>query len=250
MSHIHFREQGKGHVVLLLHGFPLSHEIWNEIIPLLSKFYRVIAPDLPGFGKSELHLPEFSLDDIAGRINSFLDQHHIITCTVVGHSLGGYVALAMVERQPEKFSHLILFHSTPFPDAPDKKENRNKVLEFIRENGVITFTKNFIPSLFADQHHPAIPDMRKIAMASKEEALAGYTRAMRDRPDRTPMLKDFHKPAMIIAGEKDKVIPVASLENLKGYSPALKIKILNGAGHMGMIENPAESAEMIHECIG
>jgi pimeloyl-ACP methyl ester carboxylesterase len=248
MSGVHITDKGKGHPIVLLHGFPLSGEIWKDLAEKLTLSYRVVTIDLPGFGQSKILPAGFSLKDVAQKINESLEQIDIDKCSLIGHSLGGYVALAMVKLRPELFTRLILFHSTPQADNEEKKESRNKVIEFVKKNGVQTFTGNFIPPLFADQNNSLVEKMKTIALRASEESVVGYTMAMRDRADMTELLRQF--PTAVIAGEKDSVIKLDAVKKLQETIPSLTVEVLANAGHMGMVEKPIEAAAIIKNLIG
>jgi pimeloyl-ACP methyl ester carboxylesterase len=249
MPRIFHTDQGSGSVVVLIHGFPLTGQIWERVASSLASKHRVITIDLPGFGKSEMPGTDFTIDDIGKQVVALLKSLEIKSCTLVGHSLGGYVALAMINKSTELFSKLILFHSTPHADTEEKKQNRNKVLEFIERNGVVAFTGAFVPPLFADAANKEIDNIRKLAVASSKEAVIGYTKAMRDRPERIAVLQEFHRPVLIVAGEKDSVIPVEALKKLEDVSPTISVKVLAESGHMAMVEKPAESAIIIGDFV-
>jgi pimeloyl-ACP methyl ester carboxylesterase len=168
---------------------------------------------------------------------------------MVGHSLGGYVALAMVRQKPDLFPGLVLFHSTALADTEEKKESRNKVLDFISNKGVEAFTSNFIPPLFADQKHPAIQKTRKIAVEATLEAVVNYTKAMRDRVDQTGLLLDFHKPILIISGVKDAGIPVDSIKKQAAISAKVEAHFLDDTGHMGMFEKKEITLGLIEDFV-
>lgn len=249
MTRVFATESGSGAPIVLFHGFPFNHHIWDSVIPGLSASLRVIRFDLPGFGSSErLPLP-FSIDDVAQRMIEALHENGIKDCALAGHSMGGYVALAMAARAPELFTHLILFHSTAYADSAEKKASRDKVIEFVRKNGAEEFTSGFIQPLFADARASAIAVARSIAVQSDGETVIGYTAAMRDRPDRTSVLRQFHKPILIIGGRKDSGIPLDSLKEQAGLSPFIKLVVLEDAGHMGMLELPAKSTSTILDFI-
>jgi pimeloyl-ACP methyl ester carboxylesterase len=239
MLKLGFTETGEGRPVILLHGFPMNRAVWNSFSPGLSKNFRVIAIDLPGFGESSPIIKNaFSIDDAADAVLEFLHQKNLSQCVLAGHSLGGYVALSMIEKQPDDFSGLILFHSTALADSQEKKQSRTKVPEFIDRNSVETFTTNFITPLFADPDHPAIGIVREIARPSTAETVKAYTLAMRDRPDRTHVLRRFKKPILFLAGEKDGGIPVSSIRDQAAMNTNSEVSVLPGVAHMGMFENP------------
>lgn len=243
MTNISFREKGSGHPLLLIHGFPMNQNVWNDFSESLSKDFRVITIDLPGFGHSSILKGEFSIDHVADSVLSWLKEKNIEATFIAGHSLGGYVTLAMLKKDPSRFPAAILLHSTALADNEEKKQSRNKTLDFIEKNGVEAFTSNFIGPLFADSGHPAIETVRDLSISSKKETVVGYTKAMRDRVDRTDVLKNFTGKILLIGGEKDQGIPASSLENFRGLNSLLKVEILSGVAHMGMFEAPEIALE-------
>jgi pimeloyl-ACP methyl ester carboxylesterase len=251
MPPINFTERGTGgQVVVLIHGFPFNQKIWDDFAGRLSKSFKVLTPDLPGLGASQPLPSPVHLQTVAGALWTWLDGLQIKNAVVIGHSLGGYVALAMTSLRPDQVSKLVLFHSTAYPDSEEKKANRNKVVEFIGKNGVLAFTSNFITSLFSNPDDPAIAAVRGIATEATENVVVQYTLAMRDRPDMTGLLREFHKPVMIITGEKDQGISVDSVKKQAELSKkSIELHILPEAAHMGMFEKRDETLELIRNFI-
>jgi len=249
MSSLSFKRLGKGKPIILMHGFPMNQTVWEDFVPLLTHHFEVITVDLPGFGESPLPQQPFSIDQVADIVLGWLAAEKILGSTLIGHSLGGYVALAMLEKQPALFSGLGLFHSTALADSEEKKESRLKVVEFIEKNGVLAFTSNFIPPLFANQNHKAIDAVRNIAVQSSESAVTGYTLAMRNRPDRTEVLKKLEVPILFLAGEADPGIPVNSILKQSEYCKSPQVHFLKQVAHMGMFENPKEAANLIRSFV-
>jgi len=249
MSSLSFKQYGQGKPIILLHGFPMNQSVWNDFVPLLSDAYKVITVDLPGFGKSPLPELPFTIDQIADSLLDWLSSENILGSTVIGHSLGGYVALAMAEKRPELFTGLGLFHSTALADSEEKKESRLKVVDFIAKNGVLAFTSNFIPPLFADQKHKAIDTVRDIAVQSTHDAVVGYTLAMRNRPDRTSLLRKLKIPVLFLAGEADAGIPVDSILSQSELCESAQVHVLKQVAHMGMFEKSEASSVIIRTFI-
>lgn len=245
MSNLSFQEQGTGPTLILLHGFPMNSQVWDNFRIILSKEFKIITIDLPGLGDSPILKTPFTIDDVASHILTWLDEKGINNCVIIGHSLGGYVALSMVEKDAKKFAGLVLLHSTAFPDSEEKKQSRLKVIEFIDKNGVLAFTSNFIPTLFADQSHPAIETVKSISIKSSALAVKSYTIAMKNRPSRINTLKEFKKPILFLAGEKDGGIPTETILQQSSVALNSEVHVLKNVAHMGMFEAPDTLANLI-----
>lgn len=245
MSAIFHKVKGTGPAVVLLHGFPMTHQVWDTFAENLADDFTVYTPDLPGFGESPIPDGSFSIEDVARAMLHWMSENQLNNVVILGHSMGGYVALSMIAQRPEWFRGLILFHSTAYPDGDEKKTSRTKVIKFIDDNGVLAFTSNFIHPLYADQQHASIPGVRSITMQAGADTVKGYTRAMRDRPDATPVLKQFKKPVLFLAGDKDPGIPLATLADQSRIGEHLQLAVLTETGHMGMFEKPDESLTIV-----
>ncbi len=249
MTSIYFRERGSGVPVILLHGFPLNHELWDDFAAELAKDFRIITPDLPGFGRSVFDGTTLTISTVADQLLRWIEQQGWNNVILIGHSLGGYVALAMADKQPQRFAALGLFHSTALADSPEKKESRNKVLEFIDRNGVDKFTGNFIGPLFADPQNPKVAYIQAIGLKAKTEPVKQYTMAMRDRPEMTKVLRQFSRPILIITGEKDGGITVKSIEEQSRLNERIELHVLKNTAHMGMIESRDQTVLILRRFI-
>ncbi len=236
--------RGSGRPVILIHGFPMNSNVWDNFATSLSKHYKVYTPDLPGFGKSKLLNLPFTIEAVATQLLDWMDEQKIENPVVIGHSLGGYVTLAMAAKNPDRLAGIGLFHSTAAEDSAEKKESRTKTIEFVKKNGALAFTSNFIQQLFADQDHPAIATVRQLAIQSQEDAVVGYTEAMRDRPSRIHALQEFEKPVLFIAGEKDQGIPAASIQQQASLCKQSHLHVIPNVAHMGMFEKPDETVNL------
>lgn len=247
MNSVFSQERGSGAPLLLIHGFPFHQGLWEGYAEIFSDQFHVITVDLPGFGRSPLPKTPFSLDQIAGTLLNFLSDKSLTDVVIVGHSLGGYIALSMVKRSPELFRALVLFHSTAYADSPEKKESRTKVVDFVKKNGALPFTSGFIPPLFASHNHPAIKRVRKIASEAGAEAVIGYSLAMKDRQDHIKTLESFKNPTLFLAGKNDPGIPPESIVKQAGHCQKPEIHILEDVAHMGMFEKPEATATEIKD---
>jgi pimeloyl-ACP methyl ester carboxylesterase len=247
MNTLFSRQRGKGKPIIFIHGFPMHQAVWDDFGEKFIDKYTVISIDLPGFGKSEPLSENFSLEDVADEVIEFVLAHGLADSVLIGHSLGGYVALYMLEKRPDLFSKLILFHSTTAADTDERKASRNKVIEVVKKKGAIAFTTNFIQPLFADPEHEDIERVRQIAATTSAETVIGYTKAMRDRRDQLKTLISFKKPTLFLGGEKDQGISVESLTEQANATQKAQIHILQNVAHMGMFESAVEAASRIKE---
>lgn len=242
---VYYKTAGQGKHVMLIHGFGEDSDIWKYQVEYLKGNYSIIIPDLPGSGKSEFlsigHGQSSATFGIyASILRKMLDQENVQVCTIIGHSMGGYVALAFSQQYPERLNGLGLFHSTAFADSDEKKKNRRKGIEFIQRYGAQEFLKQSIPNLFGEKftnEHPGkVKELIDRSGNFTGEVLVHYYEAMINRPDRTATLKKITNPVLFIVGEQDK--SVSLLDSLKQcYLPILvQINILPGVAHMGMWE--------------
>ena len=254
-SEIYYRSIGQGKPVILLHGFGEDGTVWERQVTALQNNYRLIIPDLPGSGKSLL-VANANIETYAVIIKELVNIElspalqnggDLANVSLIGHSMGGYIALAFAEKYPQYLNSLGLFHSSAFADADEKKATRKKAIEFILENGALTFLKTSIPGLFnetfAVENESVISSLISKATNFTDAALVQYYEAMIARPDRILVLKNFTKPVLFIIGEHDKAVPLqSSLEQC--YLPAIShVHILENAAHMGMYEQ-TEKANM------
>ena len=249
MKEIFYKKSGQGRPLILIHGFCEDHEIWDAFAEPLARHSTVYAIDLPGFGASPLLKTPFSIDDIAKLILQWMDEIKISDPIVIGHSLGGYVALAMAAHAPGRLSALGLFHSTAFEDTAEKKMNRTRVMEFVQKHGVDPFVDTFVPGLYYNKNHPAITAMDKIARKANLGTLLGYTAAMRDRPSYSDVFIKLTMPVLVLGGDQDSIIPREITEKHGVLHPGAIVRILNSTGHMAMFEDPTASQKVILEFI-
>lgn len=253
MPDIYYTDHGNGLPVVLIHGFCETHTVWNKLSDKLSGSWRILCPDLPGFGKSPLPAnPGFSFNYIAEILNNWLDETGIEKCVMIGHSMGGYVSLAFAERYVDKLAGLGLFHSTLLADTKEKKKTRNKAIVFIKEKGIQYFVKTFIPGLFYHKTESIEQDIDLLvneAFACTPQSLVAYIIAMRDRPDRQHIIKQLSFPVLFIAGEKDSAIPVEHSKTQTVGFDQQAVFILPETGHMGMFEREKETTQIVHEYV-
>ncbi len=232
-------------LVVLLHGFCEDHRVWAEWLELLPGDRQYLSVDLPGFGASPLH-QDLTIDSMAEAVLTVLDAHQVASCIVVGHSMGGYVGLAMLEKAPNRLEGLCLFHSHPFADSEEKKHARRKAIDFIQSHGHGIYVRQMIPTLFAYDYSKGYPSevnaLIHHAQSFDANGIMAALEAMRDRPDRSQTLEQAQLPVQFIIGRKDQAVPWEISMAQVTLPSIADIQILNHVGHMGMFEAPQATA--------
>lgn len=238
-----YARRGKGIPLVLLHGFPLDHHLWDEVVPLLEDTFDVILPDLRGFGESTTLDSPYSMDDYASDIAGLLDQLGIQKAAIVGHSMGGYAALAFARLYPERVSGLGLVSSQVLADAPERKEGRYKSAADVAANGIESVVATMTPKFTSDER------LQSYARGSMEQqqpaAYVGALKAMAERADSTSLLTSFNFPVVIVHGDTDALIPVDRAREVKEALPQAHLVEISGAGHIPMLEAKEKTAEAL-----
>lgn len=253
---IYYEMEGNGPPVMLVHGFGEDGTVWQYQRTFLKDRFLLIVPNLPGTGQSDLlsiatDQTTAVMERYADCLKQILDRENIRQCALIGHSMGGYVALAFAEHYPERLTALGLVHSTAFADSEDKKTTRRKGIVFIQRYGAQEFLKQSIPNLFGEaftrKHPEQIETLMKGAGNFNAATLVQYYEAMIERPDRTETLKKLTVPVLFIIGEEDKSVSLK--DSLKQcYLPVKAlIHILPDTAHMGMWEQKDQANNTVME---
>ena len=247
---IFYRSIGNGDPVMLVHGFGEDGEVWNTQTGFLKDKYHIIVPDIPGSGKSEM-INDMSMEGMAEVLHSIIHEENIDTCTVIGHSMGGYITLALVEKYWNHVNAFGLFHSSAFADTEEKKQTRKKGIEFAKQHGAFEFLKTATPNLFSPNSKSQIPNSIQEFIASlasfSTDALVSYYEAMMKRPDRTSLLEKTEKPVLFVAGEHDNAIPLNDILKQCHLPEKSYFHLLKKSGHMGMMEEPGKANQILEE---
>lgn len=228
---------GKGKPIVWLHGFLEDHRIWDKIYPqFLDLGYQNILIDLPCHGQSRFAGDYCSMKQVAEIVHQILEKHSIENPVVIGHSMGGYVGLEMLELSPIQ---LTLLHSNFWEDSASKKLDRNRVIEVVQKNKGL-FLQEAIPNLFAAENREKckkqILELIERANAIPIAEICAVTAGLRDRSDWTKLMT-LHK-VNIIQGEKDKIVPLDLMRiNCEKLQTNQQIRLLKNVGHMSMFEN-------------
>jgi len=248
--------EGAGEPLMLVHGFCGEGSVWDELKKYFPKNFKLIIPDLPGYGNSEIQNSTseiISIEFYAEYLNAVVETEKIERFTLVGHSMGGYAALAFAEMFPKKLKKICLFHSHPYEDAPEKKESRRKSIQFIEKYGTKLFTDELYNTLFAhafyESHPEVVKSIKEKATHYPPETLIGSTHAMINRRDRSAVMKNISVPVLLIIGRQDKAIDYDKSLAMCSLAPVTEVHILQQAGHMGMLEAPEQTAQIISKFV-
>lgn len=236
-----FFDQGKGRVVVLLHGFLGSHLIWKDTISYLSKNFRVIAIDLPGHGNTANYGYAHSMDLMAQCVKAVLDFLRLKKVVLIGHSMGGYVALAFADLYPDTLKGLCLYHSTAYADSAEKIKDRLRAIELVKKSRTV-YTKETIKNLFAKKNLKYLKNeisfATKIAKSTNKEGIVASLRGMKDRPSRNLILGLVTYPIMMVIGEHDNVLNPKDLLEQSKLLKKPTVVYLEHDGHFGFLESP------------
>jgi pimeloyl-ACP methyl ester carboxylesterase len=239
--------------VVLLHGYLETNEVWTDFKELLKFYVRVVAIDLPGNGLSGTNPDENSMEFMADIVADVLNHSEIDKATVVGHSMGGYVALAFAEKYPEMTEKLCLFHSTPNPDTDEKKQNRDREIALIEDGKLSLILHVNIENMFAADNlqrmKEAIAMISENATISDLKGIVACLRGMKNRKDMNAFLSQFDKPLLWVLGKKDKYIPETVAAGLIEKFPHAKTLVFDDAGHAAFLEEPEATALTLIEFI-
>jgi poly(A) polymerase len=239
-----YQRPGNGTPVVLIHGYPLSHIIWQPILPLLEKEARLILPDLRGHGDSQTPEGNFIIDEMAEDIAGLMDFLKIKQAVLIGHSLGGYVALSFARMYPQRLIGLGLVSSRATADNPAQKAAREKMVAGIQAKGMEPVAEVMAGRLVADQKFA--PGLRDLILKMDPAGAIGAVRAMAARQDSTIVLAGLKKPGLVIAGAADVLIPLEISQQMMVLSPDILYYEFEGVGHMPMLESPTRTAEAIN----
>lgn len=251
--HLRYSDSGNGFAVVLIHGYLESLDIWNNFAEKLTEDFRVICIDIPGHGMSGIAGNVHSMDLMAGFVKKLLDKLSVEKCFLIGHSMGGYIVLAFAEAFPGYLSGYSLFHSTPFADTPEKKSNREREIDLIKQGKKELIINVNIPMAFADINieklSKEVKFAKKLARNTTDYGIIPLLRGMMERPDRTSLINNSEVPVLWILGKHDNYINYGQVRPRINEGPKTEIFVLENSGHMGFLEEPEKSLIKIREFI-
>jgi pimeloyl-ACP methyl ester carboxylesterase len=240
-----YTDIGKGRVIVLLHGFLGSRDVWTELARTLSKRFRVITIDLPGHGSTASIGYYHSMELLAQSVKAVLDKVKVRRYVIAGHSMGGYTALAFAELFADNLSGICLINSTSYADSEERRKDRDRVIRLVKKEHKY-YVAEVINSLFAPDNlkrlSAEVTKVKKIAAFTSKQAIINSLEGMKERKSRDLILKFAEYPVLFIIGKKDSVIPYETMYPQMGLCKYPFVLMLEEAGHMAFYEAPQECA--------
>jgi len=236
-------DRGRGTPLLLVHGFPLDHTMWSAQIDALAERCRVIAPDLRGFGRSEVTEGKVSMeqfaDDLAALVGALGVDEPVVFC---GLSMGGYVAWPFWRRHASRLKALVLCDTRSAADTPEAAADRLAMAERVLAEGPAPLVEAMVPKLFAEATVRARPELiesvRRVMLSTDPEGIAAAARGMAERADAPSMLREIDCPALVLVGRHDVISTVDQMQAIADAIPGARLVEIADAGHMSPMENP------------
>lgn len=234
-----YRDEGEGLPLLLVHAFPLSGAMWQPQLNALASRYRVIVPDLRGFGASELGAGVESLDQYADDLNALLEHLGVQQAALAGLSMGGYIAFAFLRKYADRVNALVLADTKAAADTEEARQKREQNARLVETEGLGVLADQMLPNLLAahtaDEQREIV---RGIIVANKPEGIAAALRAMAKRPDSTAMLSEIAIPTLVIVGSEDMLTPPSAARKMHDALPNSRLVEIPGAAHLSNLEAP------------
>jgi pimeloyl-ACP methyl ester carboxylesterase len=246
---VSYSDTGEGRPIVLLHGYLESGEVWQPLTELLSREFRVIAADLPGHGRSGVAGEEHTMEFLAGAVRAVISDAGVERVLMVGHSLGGYAALAFAELSPGLLSGYVLFHSHPHADSDEAIEKRQREIAVVRAGKKNIMYPGNVSMMFSERNLGAMPQaldrIKDIASKNTGEGIIALLKGMISRPSRQSVVESGRVPLLWILGREDLYFtPDRALRDVKLPDNA-EVVILENSGHLAFIEETERSAQLI-----
>jgi len=244
-----YYDNGDGDAIILLHGYLESSEVWDNFVPDLAEKFRVIAIDLPGHGESGVFGNEHSMEFMADVVIAVMNEEGIEKVMLTGHSMGGYAALAFVEKYPSRLNAYCLFHSHPFADTDEIIINRKREIRVVKSGKKDIIYPVNIPKMFADfnteKFSAQLDRNKEIASVIPAEGIIAVINGMISRPSRIDILEKGEIPLLMIFGMHDNYIPFGEVKDRITLPENAEILVLEKSGHLGFIEEKEKSQKAI-----
>jgi pimeloyl-ACP methyl ester carboxylesterase len=254
---LHWQESGDstGAVLLLVHGFPFSSAMWRPQLEAPPAGWRLIAPDLRGFGETAPAGPDsVTMDSMADDLAALLQHVGASRAVVCGLSMGGYITFAVLRRHPQLVRALVLCDTRPEPDTEEIRRGRAQSAARVTREGTASVVESMLPRVLAQTTLHGRPDVtqevRSIMETASPAGVVAALRAMASRPDSRPMLRGITVPTQVIVGTDDQITPAGEAQLMARAIPGSRIEVIRDAGHLPNLENAAAFNRSLFEFLG
>lgn len=237
---LRYTDTGAGLPLVFLHGFPFSRGIWQKQVDALGASYRVIAPDLRGLGESEPQTGPTTMAQCAAEVRELLVRLATGPVVLIGHSMGGYVALAFARQFPEMLQGLVLVSTKAGGDTAEAAARRRVMADDVRARGVQVVVMALAPKMLAADNEDAqmVEEVRACMSTSKPAGVIGALLGMAERPDVTAFLGQITVPTLVVTGAEDALISPAESDTLAWGIRGAQLNAIPRAGHLVAFEQP------------
>jgi 3-oxoadipate enol-lactonase len=246
---LHYTDEGFGEPIILIHGSPLSHEMWTPQRAVLSADYRVISPDLRGFGRSDPPHGPTTMATYADDIVALMDELGIGSATVAGMSMGGYVVMELLRRRPDRVRAIMLVATKMTPDTAAGRQSRNEMIRLAQAEGADAVADKMLPIMLTEQTRTQNAELtqfvRDMMAQTPVDGIVAALGAMRDRPDSTATLQALELPALILVGSEDKITPPTEAEAMHKAIRGSRLETIPYAAHLLNLEQPESVNELL-----
>lgn len=250
---ISYSDKGEGQVIVLIHGYLETRKVWDDLSERLAGVCRVITIDLPGHGESDPRGPVNTMELFADSVKELIEKLQIKKVFLAGHSMGGYTVLAFLQLYPGYLSGYALIHSHPFNDKPAAIEKRKVNIELVRSGRKNEMIPGFVANLYSsfnqDKFKREIERSVSIASGINEDTIIADLRGMMERPSREKLIENGSLPFLWILGRNDSHINPDEMLQAVSLPSGSAAVILEKSGHMGFIEEPDKTAEVLRDFI-
>lgn len=249
---VSYTDEGQGIPLLLVHGFPLDRGVWQKQVDAFKHSYRVIAPDLRGFGESKASTGAVSMSCFAKDLYGLLQHLGCGPVILVGHSMGGYVALAFAKAYPKLLRGLVLVGTKAGADAPEVAATRRSTAERVRAHGCSLVVDAMAPKMLAPGNTDLAmaASVRGFMSTATTEGVIGALQGMAERPDAAHWLGLTRVPTLVVVGAEDTIIPPGESETLARITPGAQLKVISHAGHLVAFEQPDAFNSVLKDWLG
>lgn len=248
-------EAGAGWPVVLLHAFPLSADMWRPQLERAANGWRLIAPDLPGFGPAAVApAGPGTMDAMAEAVDNVLDALEVEEATIGGLSMGGYVTFALFRRSPGRFTGMVLADTKATADTPEGRDARRKMIDLVQREGPSAVADQMLPKLLGDtsrrERRALAATVRGLIEPNRPEGIAAAIEAMIGRPESTELLASIPCPVLVIVGSEDTLTPPSDAEAMQQRLARSRLVILPAAGHLSNLETPDAFSQALADFLG